>query len=69
MCVHMWCHAVFRMSNAKFPVEIQISMRQDVELPRDEMWHVAFTRDGIVTFTRDVVMLTKLNNRKNSSCL
>ena len=53
----------------KFLVEIQISTRQDVALPRDKMWDVAFTRDGIVILTRDMVVLTKLNNRQDSSCL
>ena len=52
--------------------------------PREETWHchemrrgiyarydvhVAFTRDGIMTFTCDVIVLTKLNNRQDSSCL
>ena len=53
----------------KFLVEIQISTRRYVALPRDETWHVAFTRDGIMTFTCNVVVLTKLNNRQDSSCL
>ena len=59
----------FACQMPKFLVKIQISTRRDVALPRDETWHVAFTRDGIVIFTRDVVMLTNLNNRQDSSCL
>ena len=65
----------FACQMPKFPMEIQISTRRDMALPRDEtcylheMWHVAFTRDGIMTFTRDVVVLTKLNNQQDSSCL
>ena len=49
----------FACQMPKFLVEIQISTTRDV----------AFTHDGIVTFTRDVVVLTKLNNRQDSSCL
>ena len=56
----------FACQMPKFLVEIQISTRRDVALPRDETWHVAFTRDGIVTFTRDMVVLTNLNNRNKS---
>ena len=59
----------FACQMPKFLVEIQISMRRDVALPRDKTWHMAFTRDGIVAFTRNVVVLTKLNNRQDSSCL
>ena len=59
----------FACQMPKFLVEIQISTRRDMALPRDETWHVAFTQDGIVTFTRNVVMLTKLNNHQDSSCL
>ena len=59
----------------KFPVEICISTRRDVALPRDETWYfhetwyVAFPHDGIVTFTRNVAVLTKLNYRQDSSGL
>ena len=65
----------FTCQMPKFPMEIQISTGQDVALPRDETWnlretwHVAFTHDRIVTCTCDVVVLTKLNNQQDSSCL
>ena len=38
-------------------------------LPRVYLQDVAFTHDGIVTFPRDMVVLTKLNNWQDSSCL
>ena len=57
---HAWCHAVFRVSNAKVS-------RGNTDFHK--MWHVAFTRNRIMTFTRDVVVLTKLNNQQDSSCL
>ena len=80
---HAWCQAVFRVSNAKISrgntdfheMKRGIATRWNVALPWDETWylhqtwHVAFTRDRIVIFTRDVVVLTKLNNRQDSSCL
>ena len=55
----------FACQMSEFPVEIQISMRQDVAFRRGiytrrGTWD--FARNGIVTFTRDVVLLTKLNN-------
>ena len=72
MRVHEWCHEVFRVLNAKVPVEICIFTRRDLAFrcgiyTNFGTWH--FTRDGIVTFTRDIVVLTKLNNRQDSSCL
>ena len=62
----------FACQMPEFPVEIQISTRRDVAFRRGiymrhGTWH--FTRDGIVTFTRDVVVLTKLNNWQDSICL
>ena len=53
----------FACQMPKFPVEICISMRRDVAFRRGiytrrGTWH--FTHDGIVTFTRDMVVLTKL---------
>ena len=57
--------------------------RVKCQFPRDETWQCHEMRRGIytrrgtwhlhaiegVTFTRDVVVLTKLNNRQASSCL
>ena len=62
----------FACQMPEFPVEIQISTRRDMAFRRGiymrrGTWH--FTRDGIVTFTRDVVVLTKLNNWQDSICL
>ena len=37
----------FECQMQKFPLEICISTRRDVSLPRDEMW--IFTRHGIYT--------------------
>ena len=65
----------FACEMPKFPMEILISTRQDVVSPRDdtwylhETWHVAITRNRIVKFTRNVVVLTKLNNLQDSSRL
>ena len=51
----------------KFPVVFCISMRCDVASSRVVLTQdVAFTRDGIVTFP---VVLTKLNNWQDPSCL
>ena len=62
----------FACQMPEFPVEICISTRRDVAFRhgiymRRVTWH--FTRDGIVTITRDMVVLTKLNNRQDSSGL
>ena len=62
----------FACQMPEFPVEIQISTTRDVAFRRGiymrrGTWH--FTRDGIVTFTHDVVVLTKLNNWQDSICL
>ena len=86
MCVHAWCHAVFRMLIAKVCRGIYISKRRDMALPRvsvhgvyvtrlvftrhvEFIRDVEFTRDGNVTFSRDAVVLTKLSNWQDSSCL
>ena len=62
----------FACQMPNFPVEICISTRRDVAFrcgiyTRRGTWH--FTRNEIVTFTHDMVVLTKLNNRQDSSCL
>ena len=62
---HAWCHAVFRVLIPKIAVEIYISTRRDVAFTRD----VEFTRDGNVTLSRDEVVLTKLGNWQDSTCL
>ena len=73
---HAWCHAVFRVLIPKIAVEIYISTRRDVALPRVVFTRdvaftrdVEFTRDGNVTFSRDEVVLTKLGNWQDSTCL
>ena len=46
--LHVWCHAVFCVSNAKIScgnlyfheTRRDVAMRQDVTLPRDEMWYL-----------------------------
>ena len=62
----------FACQMPNFAVEICISTRRDVAFRRGiytrrSTWH--FTCDGIVTFTCDMVVLTKLNNWQDSSCL
>ena len=72
MRAHAWCHAVFRVSNAyvsRGNTDFHETRRGIETWYLHETWHVAFTRDGIMTFTHGVVMLTKLNNRQDSSCL
>ena len=63
----------FARQMPKFPVEICVFTRQDMALPRDETWYLHETWDlhgnGIMTFPCDVVVLTKLNNWQDSSCL
>ena len=44
---HAWCHAVFHVLIPKIAVEIHISTRRDVALPR-----VVFTRDRRGIYTR-----------------
>ena len=73
---HAWCHAVFRVLIPKISVEIYISTRRDVALPRVVFTRdvaftrdVEFTRDGNVTFSQDKVVLTKLGNWQDSTCL
>ena len=49
---------------------IYISTRRDVALPQVVFTRdVEFTRDGNMTFSRDVVVLTKLSNWQDSSCM
>ena len=68
---HAWYHTLFRVSNAKVScgnlyfheTRHGIAMRRDVVFTRD----VAFTCNGIMTFPCDMVVLTKLNNRQDSS--
>ena len=49
---------------------IYISTKRDVALPQVVFTQdVEFTRDGNVTFSRDAVVLTKLSNWQDSSCL
>ena len=60
----------FMCQMPKFPVVFCISTRCDVALPRVVFTRdMAFTNDGIMTFLRDMVVLTKLNNLQDSSCL
>ena len=72
---HSWCHTVFCVLIAKVCRGIYISTRRVVELPRvvftrdmELTRDVEFTRDGNVTFSQDVVVLTKLSNWQDSSC-
>ena len=60
--LHAWYHAVFRVVCRG----IYISTRCDVELLTQGM---EFTHNGNVTFSQDVVVLTKLSNWQDSSCL
>ena len=73
---HVWCHAVFHVLIPKIAVEIYISTRRDVALPRVvftqdiEFTHdMEFTQDGNMTFSRDKAVLTKLSNLQDSTCL
>ena len=62
----------FACQMSEFPVEIQISTRSDVAFRRGIYTRCGtwdFARDGIMTFTRDVVVLTKLNNWQDLICL
>ena len=60
----------FACQMPKFPVVFYISMRHDVALPGVVFTQeVAFTHDGIVTFPHHMVVLTKLNNWQDLSCL
>ena len=60
--LHAWCHAVFHMLLPKICRGIYISTRHDVTLPQVVFTHnVEFAHNGNVTFSRGVVVLTKLS--------
>ena len=68
--LYAWCHTVFRVLIPKICREIYISTRHDMALPRVVFTRdVEFTRDGNVTFSRDEVVLIKLSNWQDSTCL
>ena len=80
--IYAWCHTVFHMLIAKVCHGIYISTRRDMALPqvvftRDMEFtcnveftcNMEFTCDRNVIFSWDPVVLTKLSNWQDSSCL
>ena len=68
--------SISRVDSQNFRGNLYLSTRRDVALPRVVFTRdvaftrdVEFTRDGNVTFSRDEVVLTKLGNWQDSTCL